>query len=105
MRGLHLSVLKESGPPRSLGLLITAEIRISMKNRDYHHKRAQKTGLQSEWSAYRSMRNKTTSFLRESKRNYYFKQINENKSDSGKLWKTLKSAYIIKQKGYKRRLY
>ncbi|CAB3986589.1 Hypothetical predicted protein [Paramuricea clavata] len=27
---------------------ITAEIRISIKNRDYHHKRAQKTGLQSE---------------------------------------------------------
>ena len=70
-----------------------------MKNRDYHHKRAQKTGLQSEWLAYRSMRNKTTSLLRESKRNYYFKQIDENKSDSGKLWKTLKSSLSLNKKG------
>lgn len=72
---------------------ITADIRISMKSRDYHHKRAQKTGLQSEWLAYRSMRNKTTSLLRESKRNYYSKQVDENKSDSGKLWKTLNQHY------------
>ena len=35
--------------------LITADIRISMKNRVYHHKRAQKTGFQLEWLAYRSM--------------------------------------------------
>jgi hypothetical protein len=34
-----------------------------------------------------------------SKRNYYFKQIGENKSDSGKLWKTLKSALSLNKKG------
>ena len=63
-----------------------------MRSRDFHHKRAQKTQADREWRAYRDLRNKTTSLIRKSKREYYSHVINANKKDSGKLWKALKSA-------------
>ena len=71
---------------------LTSEIRALMRSRDFHHKRAQKTQADREWRAYRDLRNKTTSLIRKSKREYYSHVINANKRDSGKLWKALKSA-------------
>ena len=47
---------------------LTSEIRALMRSRDFHHKRAQKTQADREWRAYRNLRNKTTSFIRKSKR-------------------------------------
>ena len=63
-----------------------------MRTRDYHHKRAQKTKDPLDWSVYRDLRNKTTKLIRDSKRDYCSDVIDTNKKDSGKLWKTLKSA-------------
>ena len=71
---------------------LTSDIRDMMRTRDYHHKRAQRTKNSHDWSVYRDFRNKTTKLIRNSKRNYYSDVINTNKKDSGKLWKTLKSA-------------
>ena len=71
---------------------LTSEIRALMRSRDFHHKRAQKTQADREWRAYRDLRNKTTSLIRKSKREYYSHVINANKKDSGILWKALKSA-------------
>ena len=71
---------------------LTSDIRDMMRTRDYHHKRAQKTKDPLDWSVYRDLRNKTTKLIRDSKRDYYSDVIDTNKKDSGKLWKTLKSA-------------
>ena len=44
-----------------------------------------------EWNIYKKLRNKTTRLIRDTKRDFYSRVINENKKDSAKLWKTLKS--------------
>ena len=77
---------------------LTEEIRTTMKERDYHHKKAQKSGSLNEWCTYRRLRNKTTALIRESKRTYYTNLITENKKDSNKLWKTLKSVISTDKK-------
>ena len=62
-----------------------------MRERNFHHKRAQKTKSMDEWKIYKKLRNKTTRLIRDTKREFYSKVINENKKDSAKLWKTLKT--------------
>ena len=71
---------------------LTDNIRNHMKRRDYHHAKALKLKTTKQWSAYRTLRNKTTSLIRAAKRDYYSNLIDENKGDSSKLWKSLKSA-------------
>ena len=73
-------------------LWLTANIRNHMKRRDYHHAKALKLKTTEQWSAYRTLRNKTTSLIRAAKRDYYSNLVEENKGDSSKLWKSLKSA-------------
>ena len=58
---------------------------------EYHHKRAQKTKSAKEWLKYKEFCNKTTQLIRDSKRDFYSNVIEENKKDSSKLWKTLKT--------------
>ena len=72
---------------------VTFDIRTLMRKRNFHHKRAQKTKSTDDWDKYRELRlrNKTTRLIRDAKRDFYSNTINENKSDSAKLWKTLKS--------------
>ena len=70
---------------------LTSDIRTMMRRRDFHHKRAQKTKAEHDWITYRDLRNRTARLIRDSKRDYYSYIINENKKDSAKLWKTLKS--------------
>ena len=45
-----------------------------------------------QWLTYRTLHNKPTSLIRAAKRDYYSSLIDENKGDSTKLWKLLKSA-------------
>ena len=77
---------------------LTEEIRTTIKERDYHHKKTQKSGSLNEWFTYRKLRNKTTTLIRESKRTYYSNLITENKKDSNKLPKTLKSVISTDKK-------
>ena len=62
-----------------------------MRKRDFHHKRVQKQKTTDEWVKYKKLPNKTTSLIRNAKQDYYSDWIEENKKDSSKLWKTLKS--------------
>ena len=71
---------------------LNADIRNHMKRRDHHHAKAIKLKTTEQWSIYRTLRNKTTSLIREAKRDYCSNLIEENKEDSAKLWKSLKSA-------------
>ena len=59
--------------------------------RNYRHKKAQKSGSNNDWQVYRSLRNMVTSSIRQAKKCYYSNLIEENKNDSSKLWKTIKS--------------
>ena len=70
---------------------LTSDIRTLMRQRNFHHKRAQKTKSTDEWETYKKLRNKTTRLIRDTKRDFYSNVINENKKDSTKLWKTLKT--------------
>ena len=77
---------------------LTCEIRELMRKRDFHHKRAQKQKSTEEWVKYKELRNKTTRFIRNAKQDYYSNLIEENKKNSSKLWKTLKSVIATKSK-------
>ena len=68
-----------------------------MRKRDFHHKRAQKENTTEEWIKYKELQNKTTSLIRNAKQDYYSNLIEENKKDSSKLWKTLKSVIATKK--------
>ena len=70
---------------------ITDEIRALIIQRNFHHKKAQKSGSNNEWQVYRSFRNLVTSRIRRTKKHYYSNLIEVNKTDSSKLWKTIKS--------------
>ena len=77
---------------------LNTDIRALMKQRDHQHNKALKTKSPEHWASYKELRNKTTSLIRQCKRNYYSNTIYENRSDSSKLWKTLKSAISSKAK-------
>ena len=71
---------------------LTANIRNRMKCHDYHHAKALKMKTTEQWSAYRTLPNKTTGLIRAAKRDYFSNLIEENKGDSSKFWKSLKFA-------------
>ncbi len=60
-----------------------------MSRRDYLHRKAVRSNSVSDWSAYKLCRNKVTGMMRESKKRYFEKSIDDCTGDSGKLWKTL----------------
>ena len=70
---------------------VTDKIRSLMKQRNYHHKKAQKSGSSNEWHTYHTLKNLVIVRINEAKRRYYTNTIKENKADSAKLWKTLKT--------------
>ena len=71
---------------------LNENIRNLIKERDFHHKKAQKSGSCDDWATYRAIGNKVVSQIHNAKRNYYSNLIEENKNDSGKLWSAMKSA-------------
>ena len=71
---------------------MTDQIRALITQRNFHHKKAQKTGSSYEWQEYRSLRNKITVTIKEAKRAYYSTLIQQNKNHSSKLWSAIKSA-------------
>ena len=71
---------------------VTPQIRSLIVQRNFHHKKAIKSGSIYKWSKYRELRNTISSSIREARKLYYSNLIEENQSDSSKLWKALKSA-------------
>lgn len=68
------------------------ELRALIMQRNFHHKKALKSGSESDWQVYWSLRNLVTSRIRQAKKHYYSNLIEENKNDSRKLWKAIKYA-------------
>lgn len=62
---------------------ITNKVKIAISNRD----RAYRT---KDWDVYRQCRNKVVQAIRKSKQEYYENSIDKYKTDSNKMWKTMK---------------
>ncbi len=77
---------------------LDSEILKLMRQRDRVHKIAKQTGLQIHWDSYKNLRNNVTNKIRSKKSKYYTSAIEENKSNSSMLWKTLKEVLPKKQK-------
>ena len=71
---------------------MTDQIRALITQRNFHHKKAKKSGSSYDWQEYRSLRNRITVTIKETKRAYYSNLIQENKNHSSKLWSAIKSA-------------
>ena len=54
---------------------------------DIAHRKALKSGSSSDWSSYRSLRNKANSMLRSAKANYFENLSSSLKSNPGKFWR------------------
>lgn len=77
---------------------INDHIRGLIMQRNFHHKKAQKSGSSNEWNIYRSLRNEVSTCIRKAKETYYSNLIVDNKSNSRKLWSVIKSAIGTKVK-------
>ena len=50
---------------------LNENIRNLIKERNFHHRKAQKSGSCNDWATYRAIRNQVVSQIRNAKRNYY----------------------------------
>lgn len=57
---------------------LNEDIRNLIKERNFNHKKAQKSGSCIDWATYRAIRNQVVSQIRNAKRNYYTNLIEEN---------------------------
>ena len=71
---------------------LTYEIKQLCRQRDYIKKRAIKTGSIYLWQVFRQLRNKVIYSLRNLRRDYYTRKIEENKGNLKNTWKILKHA-------------
>lgn len=57
---------------------LNEDIRNLIKERNFNHKKAQKSGSYDDWATCRAIRNQVVSQIRNAKRNYYTNLIEEN---------------------------
>ena len=60
-----------------------------MRDRDFYHRKAIKTGSDHHWSRYRKLKNTVNREIRAAKSKCYCDLIHEAKGDSGKIWKAV----------------
>ena len=77
---------------------MTPEIQKTMKDRDYHLKKARQTGCELHWSTYRRLRNSVTRIIRSRKAKYHKTQLQENVNDPAAFWKYVKKCFPTKSK-------
>ena len=85
---------------------LTREIRSQMNERDYQLRKARRTGKESDWSAYRRLRNTVTRLIRHNKATYTRSILRENVNKPKEFWSQLKRCYPTKSsKGNNCRLF
>ena len=57
---------------------LNEDIRNLIKERNFNHKKAQKSGSCNDWATCSAIRNQVVSQIRDAKRNYYTNLIEEN---------------------------
>ena len=76
----------------------TTEITDLIKTRDYHLKRAKRSGSNHDWSLYRQYRNKVNVSARKSKASYNRILWEENAHNPKQFWKMVKKLYPMGNK-------
>ena len=76
----------------------TTEITELIKTRDYHLKRAKRSGSNHDSSQYRQYRNKVNASVRKSKASYIRTIMEENAHDPKQFWKMVKKLYPTSNK-------
>ena len=72
------------------------DIRSKMNERDYHLRKARRTGNENDWSTYRRLRNTVTRLIRHSKATYTRAILRENISRPKDFWSQIKRCYPTK---------
>ena len=75
---------------------LSHEIKAKMKERDYHLKKARRTGKEVDWSMYRRLRNAVTRQIRKSKATHTRTLFRESINKPKDFWKQLKKCYPVK---------
>lgn len=73
---------------------MTATLRHHLRVRDRAYKKAKKSKSETDWDAYRHLRNEVVKLLRKAKREYYekvYKILSDKTTESKKWWTTLKN--------------
>ena len=70
---------------------ITPELIEQIKDRDYFYNKAKLTKEEDDWNIAKHLRNVTNANIRQAKRDYILDELQENKSDYKKFWKTIRS--------------
>ena len=92
---LFLEVLNKHAPLQNKKIRseripwITSEIKKLMSTRDCLKRKAINTKLETDWSNYKSLRNKVNIRLRKAKKDYFSNQIASHKCNSKAVWKTI----------------
>ena len=73
-------------------------IKRQMRQRDFLLKKARKSGLQVDWTKYRSQRNRVNNLIKKEKENYNRRLIHENSRDVNSFWRTVKKIVPDKSK-------
>ena len=63
-----------------------------MRDRDYHHRKARKSGSAYHWHLFRKLRNFVNKEIKASKSKYYTNLIEESKGNASKIWNAVNEA-------------
>eukprot|EP00794_Sanderia_malayensis_P020782 gene20782-22810_t len=75
---------------------LSHDIKLKMKERDYHLKKARRTGKEADWTVYRHFRNAVTRLIRKSKATHTRALFRESINKPKDFWKQLKKCYPVK---------
>ena len=76
---------------------MTSSISESMRDRDYHHKKARQTKSGYHWDMFRKLRNSVRRQIDQAKADYYTKLVMDSTGNTSQLWKALKQTLPDKQ--------
>ena len=79
---------------------LTSELRSLMQERDFHHRKAVKSNSSNHWKMFRNLKNKVNMLVKKSKADHYRNLIDNNKGNSGELWKSLNKITSRKSASY-----
>ena len=91
----HVPYIEKKVKGRSCPWL-TKDIKAKMNERDFHLRKARKSGTENNWSRYRRLRNTVTRMIRSSKSNYTRSILRESISRPSEFWNQIKRTFPTK---------
>ena len=79
---------------------LTSELCSLMQERDFDHRKAVKSNSSHHWKMFRNLKNKVNMLVKKSKADHYRNLIDNNKGNSGELWKSLNKITSRKSTSY-----